>query len=348
MGTDIHLEAERRLDDGTWERIPHPEEPCWSCVDYVDQPDGTRERGEPRGWFHPWVTVDELQPGAVVLDRHDNDRLQIDEQRECYQCRGSKVVYPQWYHDRNYSVFAILADVRNGVGFAGVRTGAGYVPVCEQRGVPHDLSPQVRERLAETGYELDGAGGLAYTPEDEDAYDRLEKTPEGYWSLGEHSFSHVTLHELLEEYDWRRYTTSEGWVDPWNYEVFRRLGSPHSWSGGISGSSIEHVTAGHMAEMIDSGDIQFEGDDEYWLDYRGYGDRPYTDGLSRAMGEWSLPEGSVGERIRSGRSYYCPVEWRVSYVEQAEEFLGRMRELARLHAPDGDVSRVRIVFGFDS
>ena len=36
--------------------------------------------------------------------------------------------------DRNYDLFAILADVRNGEGCAGVRTGDGFVPISEPRG----------------------------------------------------------------------------------------------------------------------------------------------------------------------------------------------------------------------
>jgi hypothetical protein len=36
--------------------------------------------------------------------------------------------------DRNYDLFAILADVRNGEGCAGVRTGDGFVPISEPCG----------------------------------------------------------------------------------------------------------------------------------------------------------------------------------------------------------------------
>lgn len=43
-----------------------------------------------------------------------------------------------WYDNRNYDVFAILADVRNGSGFAGVSTGEGFAPIAPRRGIPAD------------------------------------------------------------------------------------------------------------------------------------------------------------------------------------------------------------------
>lgn len=44
----------------------------------------------------------------------------------------------RWYHERNYHLFAILASVRNGVGFAGVKTGDGFNVIAEPRGLPDD------------------------------------------------------------------------------------------------------------------------------------------------------------------------------------------------------------------
>ena len=37
--------------------------------------------------------------------------------------------------NRNYSIFAILANVRNGRGFAGIVTGTGFNPISEPRGL---------------------------------------------------------------------------------------------------------------------------------------------------------------------------------------------------------------------
>ncbi len=49
----------------------------------------------------------------------------------------------RFYSDRNYDLFSILADVRNGSGFAGCDTGDGFVPIDEPRGLPADVSEEV-------------------------------------------------------------------------------------------------------------------------------------------------------------------------------------------------------------
>ena len=44
------------------------------------------------------------------------------------------------YGDRNYNLFAILANVRNGTAFAGCKTGEGFNPISNPKGVPSDAS----------------------------------------------------------------------------------------------------------------------------------------------------------------------------------------------------------------
>lgn len=41
---------------------------------------------------------------------------------------------------RNYNLFSILANVRNGVGFANSDTGNAFIPIDNPRGVPNDAS----------------------------------------------------------------------------------------------------------------------------------------------------------------------------------------------------------------
>src|ERR1044072_1167734 len=50
-----------------------------------------------------------------------------------------------YYDDRNYDVFAMLANVRNGSGFAGCDTGDGFNVIAMPRGYPDDLSEEVKE-----------------------------------------------------------------------------------------------------------------------------------------------------------------------------------------------------------
>jgi hypothetical protein len=86
-----------------------------------------------------------------------------------------------WYHDRNYNVFGMLAGVR----------AREFRPIAEPRGWPDDLSDEVRAILH-----------AAETAETEDAL------PEGEIWPGDHSFSWLTLRELLE-YDWQCRTSWE-------------------------------------------------------------------------------------------------------------------------------------------
>lgn len=79
------------------------------------------------------------------------------------------------YKGRNYDMFAVLADVRNGVGFAGRYTGSGFKPIAAPRGAPEDASSEVK----------------AYTDS---------------WEADGHSHSYFTLAELLA-YDWDQTTT---------------------------------------------------------------------------------------------------------------------------------------------
>lgn len=119
-----------------------------------------------------------------------------------------------FYHDRNYDLFAMLADVRNGSGFAGVDTGDGFVPIAMPKGLPEDLSPELNDLMVVRGM--------------------IEHTP-----------SWLTVGELMA-YDWTQTTIKRGWVNAIEWARHRDSGSPNSWSGGISGPSIKYVSVDEM------------------------------------------------------------------------------------------------------
>ena len=83
-----------------------------------------------------------------------------------------------FYQGRNYDLFAILANVRNGRGFAGVYTGEGFNPISDPKGLPSDLSKEL-------------------------------KAESDYWDCDGHSHTHFTLKELLD-YDWTQETMKLG------------------------------------------------------------------------------------------------------------------------------------------
>ena len=73
-----------------------------------------------------------------------------------------------WDQDRHYVLFAWLADVRNGYGFAGITTHDPIKPISKPRGTPPDF----------------------------DAYKYEGDTDDAPW-LGDHSFSWLTADEIL-------------------------------------------------------------------------------------------------------------------------------------------------------
>lgn len=85
----------------------------------------------------------------------------------------------QWYNDRNYGVFAILAGVRNYEDAA---------PIAQPRGIPDDLSDEVRALI---------------TDDRDEGCDDLD--------LGDHSQSWLTLAEL-QAYPWESDAQTTGCV----------------------------------------------------------------------------------------------------------------------------------------
>lgn len=237
------------------------------------------------------------------------------------------------YVHRNYDLFSILADVRNGTGFAGVDTGDGFVPISMPKGVPDDVSPEVMEEFVIR----DDDGSEYHTKEVFDKWVRQgssKRIDEHTVTHPDwHSASHFTVAELLA-YDWDRKTKKRGWVDPWNFELFRKNGRPENWSGGISGGRIEHVTNQHLARLIDSGDLKWEGPPP---GPDSFETRPYS------MEVWRNLGAGVGKDLQS--HYVTLVEWEVPYRDRAGEFLEKtLPALQALGNPDD----VRIVFWFDN
>lgn len=115
--------------------------------------------------------------------------------------------------DRNYTLFALLADVRNGRGFAGIVTGDRITPLDDPRGVPSNASHGWLEEVES-------------------------------WDVDMHSHTWFTLRELLEPnplYDQR--LVRRGVISAAQYEHIKSTGgTPEEWSGSISGPKILTVT----------------------------------------------------------------------------------------------------------
>lgn len=213
-----------------------------------------------------WVTADKWGK-----DEDDNNRT--------VSLGGS------YYGDRNYDLFAILANVRNGHGFAGVKTGEGFVPISEPRGIPNDASSEYR----------------AYAES---------------WGMYGHSHSYLTVAEIMA-YDWTQTTKKQGWVTRKQYARYKVRGAPDSWSGGVSGGGVQHVSNADMEKL----DLNIKtGKYDPWKQFHASNDSFIT-------------------------STYTLVSWEIPYYEAGTTFLSRtLPRLWRLGAPDD----VRCVFFFDN
>lgn len=135
----------------------------------------------------------------------------------------SYLVGGKGYSDRNYNLFAILADVRNGRGFAGIKTGEGFNPISHPRGLPDDVTAEVKE-----------------------ISDR--------WDCDGHSHSYFTLRDLLD-YDWTQTTGLQGWCNmeeflPWA-ACGNKFKSPRGYCGGVSGGAVVHLTDEEAATLVE-------------------------------------------------------------------------------------------------
>lgn len=205
---------------------------------------------------------------------------------------------PLW---QNYAEFAILADVRNEF---------GIVPVAPQRGLPADLSSALRE-----------VASNEYSEEREDEWERLREeyaAKYGAGHIGEDCHSWLTLAELLA-YNWNQRAAFEGVVGPKEFAEFLAAGKPSSYSGGVYGRTVRHVSNDDMRRYVAAG-----------------------------MATEPDPQHTPGCGVGNKWDLYTKVTWSESYKEAAPDLharyipeLTRWASAHRLNPED-----VRIVFGF--
>lgn len=189
--------------------------------------------------------------------------------------------------DRDYDLFAVLGNVRNGRS-AGCDMGDGFDPMTDCRGVPDDISDEAREVLSD-----------------------------------EHSATWVTLAEILA-YDWNRSTKHRGWVSAvefldWDW-MKEYKSAPRTYSGGVGGGSIKHITAAEMKQRVDAIRNGRHGKDEQVI-------RDVDEQLGR---------------------HYCQIEWEETYTQSTiqmwTKILPKMLNLGRQYG----FENVRLVMDFDS
>ena len=128
---------------------------------------------------------------------------------------------------RHYQLFAVLAGVRNGTGFGGVKTGDAVTPIAKPRGFPDGF--EVDEDDAHPLATLDHMDPRRREWHGED--EELE-----VW-MGDHSFSWLSGEEMLSWYANAPTVTHVGIIGRKAYEAWDG-GCPNGYCGGIGGPGV--------------------------------------------------------------------------------------------------------------
>lgn len=118
--------------------------------------------------------------------------------------------------DRHYGLFAHLAGIRNGRGFAGVITGQPVTPISEPRGLPDDFP---------VDHYFNHMVGKDIASHDD-----------GECWMGEHSHSWLTADEILAHQfggEWK-----SGIITVGSLAIWGGVSAPESYCGGISGQGV--------------------------------------------------------------------------------------------------------------
>ena len=105
---------------------------------------------------------------------------------------------------RNYDNFSLLAGVRNGYGFAGVKIGEPVIPIAEGRGFPKDMGGIFDDTTYYDEYEI----SLLYRGY---IYGKFGITAVNDY-LGDHSFTWMTLQDIIDYPYWNTKRTHFGCI----------------------------------------------------------------------------------------------------------------------------------------
>lgn len=137
---------------------------------------------------------------------------------------------------RHYQLFAVLAGVRNGSGFAGIKTGDEVVPISEPRGYPEDLKIEDDE-IVVPDIKFTSPWRQKSVQEHPDWYKDPEDNPLRIW-MGDHSHSWLTSTEMLAWYENAPTVEHCGVISKAAYDAWDGKTAPESYCGMISGPGV--------------------------------------------------------------------------------------------------------------
>lgn len=164
----------------------------------------------------------------------------------------------RYTQDRHYQLFAALAGVRNGSGFAGVITGEPgepVKPVSDPRGLPNDFY-MVDDAHPTADIKFMDSRRMGYHTAD---------YPKEIW-MGDHSHSWLTGEEMLEWYDDAPTVTKIGILSRSEYETWDKESPPDCYCGGISGPNVVLINDSEIAKesVPDWTHIRCDWDTKLW------------------------------------------------------------------------------------
>jgi len=130
--------------------------------------------------------------------------------------------------DRHYQLFAVLAGVRNGRGFAGVPTGEVVRPISEPRGLPDDFLIGSEEDHPINSLSIINPRRRKWHEDDERLY---------VW-MGDHSHSWLNAAEMLPYADGMGTVVKTGIIDSKHYAEWDKKTGPTHYCGGVSGPGV--------------------------------------------------------------------------------------------------------------
>lgn len=166
---------------------------------------------------------------------------------------GKWVDVPSKYEeDRDYFLFAWLAGVRNGVGFAGIHTFNPIKPLSEPRGLPADFEVKDEDYHPIAENSLRGPSSKHYEEEDRDPNnpDRLL-----LW-MGDHSHSWLSSREILDAPD--QGTVKTGVIPLKSYQGWDGL-QPAAYSGDVMGKGIAVIDLSEQTAKGERPNIEEHG-----------------------------------------------------------------------------------------
>jgi hypothetical protein len=357
MGCDIHPYFEAKNDDGNWERIITRHDELWNYLygrDEEEEADTTTPIAVPSNVQRTSV----LKPVRKIRKKGDtpgpapdNEPTEVEipggfqkPESELTPDEREELLEEMWNHPtdlgRNYNLFSILADVRNGVGFAGCKAGEGFEPISMPRGFPVDASPSVKKANCcsrTVGEETEKewrAQAMKWVTQGYSVV--VQEDPLLVSSPDWHSHSYYLLQELLD-YDWDEKTSIQtGIIEQSVYAEWKKSGdkAPASQCGWVSGLFVVHITEEEMKRRIKE-DLPAE--------------EPTTKKAMKRNEDTGEEE--EGEEIEGTQHFYCEVNYPMKYSDCFRHFVDTVIPFLKGHADEhlsGDYSRLRFTFWFDN